>query len=286
MNAISMTACLTLGASASAMLAASTAMAQHHDDGHHHSTPPAEAADERIGDPYPLDTCPITGKELGSMGDPVVKLYDGREIRFCCAGCPAKFEADLEANLAEIDEAIREDQRPLYPVETSIVSDKALPEEPYEFVYGNRLIRLASEDERATFLAHAEEYLEKLNEAVIKAQGAHYPVATCPVSGDEFGGDMGEPVDLVIGGRLIRMCCKGCRRDVEENPAKFIKMVDEARESHDDALAHHGGGCLMAAAPFGMGVLPAEQASQGGFICPLTGEQLPCPRCCPLNKDQ
>lgn len=22
-----------------------------------------------------------------------------------------------------------------------------------------------------------------------------------------------------------------------------------------------------------------------GYTCPLTGEQLPCPKCCPLNKD-
>jgi hypothetical protein len=23
-----------------------------------------------------------------------------------------------------------------------------------------------------------------------------------------------------------------------------------------------------------------------GYTCPLTGEQLPCPKCCPLNKDK
>ena len=25
------------------------------------------------------------------------------------------------------------------------------------------------------------------------------------------------------------------------------------------------------------------QTSEAGFICPLTGEELPCPNCCPLN---
>jgi hypothetical protein len=24
--------------------------------------------------------------------------------------------------------------------------------------------------------------------------------------------------------------------------------------------------------------------SEGGYTCTLTGEQLPCPKCCPLNK--
>ena len=27
---------------------------------------------------------------------------------------------------------------------------------------------------------------------------------------------------------------------------------------------------------------PHQQA--GSFTCPLTGEELPCPNCCPLNK--
>jgi hypothetical protein len=26
------------------------------------------------------------------------------------------------------------------------------------------------------------------------------------------------------------------------------------------------------------------QSNDAGFICPVTGEELPCPKCCPLNK--
>ena len=25
------------------------------------------------------------------------------------------------------------------------------------------------------------------------------------------------------------------------------------------------------------------QSNDSGFVCPLTGEELPCPKCCPLN---
>lgn len=28
----------------------------------------------------------------------------------------------------------------------------------------------------------------------------------------------------------------------------------------------------------------AEQNQAAKYICPLTGEELPCPNCCPLNK--
>jgi hypothetical protein len=31
---------------------------------------------------------------------------------------------------------------------------------------------------------------------------------------------------------------------------------------------------------------PAKQAkvATSGYVCPLTGEKLPCPNCCPLNQ--
>jgi hypothetical protein len=185
---------------------------------------------ERVGEPYALATCPITGKELGAMGDPVIEVYDGREVRFCCAGCPPKFEKDLAASLAKIDEKIIKDQGPLYPLKTSIVTGAALPEKPHEFVYGNRLIRVGAEAEEAEFLKDPRARLEALNKAVVEAQSADYPLKTCPASGDELGG-MGDPVDFVIAGRLIRLCCEGCEKDIEAEPARFVAMVDEARKA-------------------------------------------------------
>jgi hypothetical protein len=28
----------------------------------------------------------------------------------------------------------------------------------------------------------------------------------------------------------------------------------------------------------------SQQTSAEGYICPITGEELPCPACCPLNQ--
>ena len=58
------------------------------------------------GRPYTLDVCAVSGETLGSMGDPVVKAYDGREIKFCCEGCLDEFEANVPAGLAKVDEAM------------------------------------------------------------------------------------------------------------------------------------------------------------------------------------
>jgi hypothetical protein len=225
-------------------LSAGGAWAQHHDASrpHQDQKPAAPATTEKRGaDPYPFDTCPTSGKKLGEMGDPVVKLFEGREVRFCCPACPPKFEKDLAASLAKIDEQAIKDQGPLYPVKTSVVTGKDLPEKPYEFVYGNRLIRLGADSEKADFLKDPKKHLAALDEAVIAAQGEHYPLARCPVSGEAFGGEMGEPVDMVVAGRLIRLCCKGCKEDLEENPAKFIAMVDAAQKGEGAQPDHHDG---------------------------------------------
>jgi YHS domain-containing protein len=242
----------TIVSAALAVLAGSTpALAQH--DGHKapaqpkqlehqpgHTDKPADAAKvpERIGDPYPFDTCPISGEKLGSMGEPFVKMYEGREIRFCCDGCPPRFEKDLAASMAKLDEKVGKDQTPLYPVKTSIVTGKDLPAKPYDFVYGNRLIRLGAEAEKAEFLKDPKRYIAELDKAVVAEQGKHYPLTKCPVSGEAYGGDMGEPVDMVYAGRLIRVCCKVCKKDIEKDPAKFIAMADAARKGEHPS--HNG----------------------------------------------
>lgn len=244
----------TIVAAALAVLAGSApAFAQH--DGHKapaqpkqhehqpgHTDKPADAAKapERVGDPYPFDTCPISGEKLGSMGEPFVKMYEGREIRFCCDGCPPRFEKDLAASMAKLDEKVLKDQTPLYPLKISVVTGKDLPTKPYEFVYGNRLVRLGAEAEKADFLEDPKRYLAALDNAVVRQQGHPYPLKTCPVSQDEFGGEMGDPVDLVLAGRLVRLCCKGCKKDVEADPAKFIAVIDAARERGQEEKLDHG----------------------------------------------
>jgi hypothetical protein len=65
-----------------------------------------------------------------------------------------------------------------------------------------------------------------------KAQ-ADYPLTTCIVSGDKLDGDMGAPLDYVYkqdgkSDRLVRFCCKNCVKDFQKDPAKYLKMIDDA----------------------------------------------------------
>jgi hypothetical protein len=120
---------------------------------------------------YPIDYCIVSGEKLGEMGDPVTKMYEGREVKFCCNMCPEKFEKD-----------------------------------------------------QATFM-------KKLDDAIIAKQKPDYPLETCIVSGEAFGGEMGDPVDFVYDNQYFKLCCKGCIKDIKKDPAKYMQKLETTYKS-------------------------------------------------------
>ena len=131
---------------------------------------------------YPLDYCLVSGEKLGSMGDPIVKVYDGREVKFCCNNCVKSFEKDQA------------------------------------------------------------KYLKKLDDAVLSAQKADYPLETCVVSGEPLvPSSMGDPVDYMYNGRLVRFCCAGCIKTFNKEPAKYLAMLDAASTKSPEAEESHEG---------------------------------------------
>ena len=203
------------------------------------ANPDYQDAGKPKGDLYTLATCPISGKALGSMGDPIVKQYDGREVRFCCKGCIGKFEADKEAGFKKIDAQLVKQQMHYYPFDTCIISDETLGEDGKEiavnYVYKNRLVRLCCKDCIKDFNKNSAAYLKKIDAAIVKKQREHYPLENCVVGGGSLG-SMGEPVEVIAGNRLVRFCCAGCKPKFEKNPAKYLAMVDAAwKEKHTEA---------------------------------------------------
>lgn len=43
----------------------------------------------------------------------------------------------------------------------------------------------------------------------------------CPVSGEKLGG-MGAPVPVIYKGELVELCCAGCLKDFENDPAGML----------------------------------------------------------------
>ena len=179
-------------------------------------------------DPYTLDSCPVSGKRLGSMGDPVVKVISGREVRFCCAGCVSTFEKDSAKQFKKLDAKLAAEQRRYYPSSKCLISnEKIAPGEAIEVFVGNRLVRLCCGGCEAKLTAKPKKYLARIDKAARKAQRRAYPLKTCLVSGGKLG-SMGKPHELFLGGRLIKLCCKGCVGKLHKNPAKFLAKLDAA----------------------------------------------------------
>jgi YHS domain-containing protein len=208
------------------------------EDGHAHQTQAAHEqtghvdmseSTTRLGDAYPLLIDPVTGEPLKEVEEPIAVLHQGRELHFAAPASAERFSADPETYSAKVKKLIIEQQKPLYPLATCVVSGERLGEmgEPVDHVYGNRLVRFCCKGCISSFEKNPTKYLATIDKAVIKTQETNYPLDTCVVSGEKLG-QMGEPFDFVIGNRLVRLCCKGCVKSLEKNPAAYLTKLDAA----------------------------------------------------------
>ncbi len=192
-------------------------------------------APEVESQPYTLSTCPVSGEALGSMGDPVVKVIDGREVRFCCAMCVGRFEKNKDELFKQIDEQMIADQLPYYPMTTCAISGEPLFEDGEDIainrIYANRLVRLCCSMCVKEFNKDPGVYIAKIDQAAADAQRENYPLDRCMIGGKL--GSMGEPSEIVLAGRLIRFCCPMCEPKVIENPSKYLSKLDQAWEDQN-----------------------------------------------------
>ena len=68
------------------------------------------------------------------------------------------------------------------------------------------------------------------------AKKAAYPLTTCVVSGEKLG-EMGDAIKYQYQGREVQFCCKGCIKAFEKDPAKYLKLIDDATKAKADAAA-------------------------------------------------
>jgi len=50
---------------------------------------------------------------------------------------------------------------------------------------------------------------------------------TCPVSGEKLG-EMGKPYTFTYKDQEVKLCCKGCKKDFDKTPDKFIAKIRAA----------------------------------------------------------
>ncbi len=139
------------------------------------------------------NTCPVLeGSRLGSMGVPVKLTLGGKSVFLCCAGCEDKAKADAPRTAARAEE--------LRGGAKAAPKGPATPEEEAEIAA--ELAKLPAEDRP---LAVAQRY--------------------CPVT-DERLGSMGVPRKLLLDGRPVFVCCKGCDEKAKAQPALMLAKVE------------------------------------------------------------
>ena len=78
-----------------------------------------------------------------------------------------------------------------------------------------------------SFLAAPSTSLADDTNSVVPARPKPDLLPTCPVSGDKLG-EMGKPYVFVYQGQEIKLCCSGCKKDFDANPAKFVAKIRAA----------------------------------------------------------
>jgi hypothetical protein len=167
------------------------------------------AADRKLAEAQKF--CPILRKNrLGAMGAPFKTTIDGEAVFLCCGSCEEKAKADPKKTLATVEELKKGKDTPPLPTPT--------PDESKEADIRANLDKLPKEDRP---LAEAQKY--------------------CPET-DKRLGAMGAPVKVMVDGRPVFLCCKGCQDEALAQPKKTLAKVEGLKKRVRAEAHQHDGG--------------------------------------------
>lgn len=63
--------------------------------------------------------------------------------------------------------------------------------------------------------------------SVVPAKPKPDLLTTCPVSGEKLG-EMAPPYVFTYKGQEVKLCCSGCKKDFDKDPAKYVAKIRAA----------------------------------------------------------
>jgi hypothetical protein len=73
--------------------------------------------------------------------------------------------------------------------------------------------------------------LNAADDKAAETKAKPYPLKTCVVSDEEIGKDPDmKPHTFTYKGQEVKLCCKGCLKDFEKDPAKYMKKIEDAQK--------------------------------------------------------
>lgn len=184
------------------------------------------------GEAYPLETCIVSGEKLGKDAVTVVldgmqdTKLNGTQVKFCCPKCEAAFKAEPAKHVANMNEAIVKAAGPYALKNCIVMKDETLEPDAKTVVFQNRAYRLCCKKCVNRFEKDPAKWSKEYEAQVIAAQKSNYKVTTCPISGKVLGDGA---IDVVLQGRLVRVCCPGCVGGVKSDPAAAFAKIDAVK---------------------------------------------------------
>lgn len=214
---------------------------------------------------YPLTTCIVSGEALAE--EALDFVVAGRRFRTCGEECRARVEKEPAAFVGKLDAALIAAQLPQYPLANCPITGKVLGSmgEPVRLVLDDTLVQLCCAGCVPSAQARATAIVEQLHDQAYAAQRAGYARKTCVISDHELGPDA---VDVMVGTRLVRLCCADCIEDLAKSPQTALAALPPvvAREGASPAGAKASSGC---------GTACVDQASGGGCCKSAAAEKPP-----------
>jgi YHS domain-containing protein len=113
-----------------------------------------------------------------------------------------------------------------YPFATCVVCGMKLDDQAITFVQGDYEVKVCGKDDAEAFKKTPEQFLAKIQEAYRDAKPN--PSTTCVVCGMQL--DAGS-LPFVYEGRQFQVCDKDELADFQKDPAKYVKMWDDAAKT-------------------------------------------------------
>jgi type II secretory ATPase GspE/PulE/Tfp pilus assembly ATPase PilB-like protein len=146
--------------------------------------------------------------------------------------------------------AAMQQQRAMYPLDKCPISGEKLDKDAVNTMVDGRLVRTCCDKCVAKIDGKKAEIFKQIDEGVIAAQKASYPLEKCPISGEELGKDATmKPVDFVYNTRLVRFCCPKCIDGFKKDPAATMQKLDRA-------------------------YIASQKAKYTATVCPVSGDKL------------
>lgn len=173
---------------------------------------------------YPFTVDVANGKPLPEK--PIEYVKGGKLFRLESESSKAAIDANLDALSKQIDDAVKGQQKPTYPLKKSVVSDKDLDEtKAVDKVWNNRLYRLADATEEKAFEDNKAAAKEKLDKAYKDMQLPTYPYKKDPVSKEDIANKETAHKHL-YGNKLILFTSAANAAEFDKKPEEYLKILE------------------------------------------------------------